>query len=261
MPFDLAHFDLAAQLRCSRELRKVIVPAATVEDAARRACRYFYDELRTAEGERACALVRCYKTHQFSDLPADLQLAARRALPGLAGEKVSARMRCLALLGTVGDEADWSSRFRSKDHRCIPLPSVGIVERAPMIAQLIRELGFDLSAVVQPDPQLVRDTGGRKYGVFHVEEARGSPYIPAQAGFVEKYGLRSVVGFGGTLASGDLFAIILFSRILIDAPTADRFRAIALDVKSALFAYTENQVFDGTGPSTKSDVDANRALH
>jgi hypothetical protein len=254
MPFDLARFDLAAQLRCSRELRKVIVPSATVEDAARRVCRYFYEELKSAEGERACALVRCYKTHQFSELPADLQLAARRALPG---EKPSATMRCLALLGTVGDEPAWNSRFRSKDHRCIPLPSVGIVERAPMIAQLIRELGLDLSAVVQPESQVVRDIGGRKYGVFHVEAARGSPYIPAQAGFVEKYSLRSVVGFGGTFASGDLFAIILFSRVPIDAPTADRFRAIALDVKSGLFSFTREQVFDITRPTTKSDVEAN----
>lgn len=255
MPFDLAQFDLAAQLRCSREVRKEIAASTGMEDAARRTCRYFYQELRAADGEEhACALVRLYKTHPFSELPADLQLAARRVL---GGEKPPPTMRCLTLLGTAGDEPAWNSRFRSKGHRAIPLPSVGMVEQAPMIAQLVREFGLDLAAVVQPAPEVVRDTKGRKYGVFHVAEARGSPYIPAQAEFVEKYGVRSVVGFGGTLATGDLFAVILFSRVPIDAATADRFRAIALDVKSSFFSFGPQQIFDVMRSAPRSDTERN----
>lgn len=253
MPFDLTQFDLAAQLRCSRELRKEIAGSTTLEDAARRTSRYFYQESRGPDGEqRACTLVRCYKTHPFSELPADLQLAARRAL---GGEKPLPGMRCLTLLGTAGDEAAWNSRLRSKGHRAIPLPSVSIVEQAPMIAQLIREFGLDLAAVVQPAPEVVRDTKGRKYGVFHVAEARGSPYIPAQAEFVEKYGVRSVVGFGGTLASGDLFAVILFSRVPVDAAAAERFRAIALDVKGGFFPFGPQQVFDVVRPASKPEIE------
>jgi hypothetical protein len=253
MPFDLARFDLAAQLRCSREVRKEIAAAVTLEDAARRTSRYFYEELRAPDGaQRACPLVRCYKTHSFSELPAELQLAARRAL---GAEKPPPGMRCLTLLGSAGDEPAWNSRFRSKAHRAIPLPSVSIVEQAPMVAQLIREFGLDLAAVVQPAPELVRETKGRKYGVFHVAEARGSPHIPAQAEFVEKYGVRSVVGFGGTLATEDLFAVILFSRVPIAAAAAERFRAIALDVKGGFFAFGPQQVFEVVRPAPKPEIE------
>lgn len=126
-----------------------------------------------------------------------------------------------------------------------------------MIAQLVREFGLDLAAVVQPAPEVVRDTKGRKYGVFYVAEARGSPYIPAQAEFVEKYGVRSVVGFGGTLATGDLFAVILFSRVHIDAAAADRFRAIALDVKGGLFSFGPQQIFDVVRSPPTSDTERN----
>lgn len=55
----------------------------------------------------------------------------------------------------------------------------------------------------------MRDLRGKTYGVFHVAEARESAYVPAQADFVVPYGIRSVVGFGGPLATGDLFAVIL----------------------------------------------------
>ncbi len=75
--------------------------------------------------------------------------------------------------------------------------------------------------------------------MFYVEEARGSPFIPAQAEFVERYQIESVVGFGGVLRSGELYAIILFSRDTIPARCAARFRTIALDVRSSLFAFDE----------------------
>jgi len=112
-----------------------------------------------------------------------------------------------------------------------------------MIAQLIRQFGLDLSDVVQPAPDLVRSLQGKTYGVFHVPEAVGSPYIPAQKDFVLKFGIRSVVGFGGSLPSGDLFAVVLFARVAISSDTADRFRNLALDVKSGFFPYRDTEIF------------------
>ena len=112
-----------------------------------------------------------------------------------------------------------------------------------MIAQLIRQFGLDLADVISPSAEFVREMTGRTYGVFHVEEAAGSPFIPAQREFVERYGIRSVVGFGGALRSSDIFAVVMFSRVRITREAAERFRTIALDVKSALYNFDETQVF------------------
>jgi hypothetical protein len=147
-------------------------------------------------------------------------------------------------MATVGESAAWNSRHLSRGHRAIPLPSPEIVEKAPMIAQLIRELGLEINTVLQPSPEVVKELAGKRHGVFHVADAVGSPYIPAQEDFVAKYGIRSVLGFGGMLFTGDLFAVILFSTAHVPATAADRFKTLALDVKSAFSRFSESNVFN-----------------
>lgn len=229
MSFSLSTFDLAAMLRCGLDLRRETQGAATMEEAARAVVRYFYAScVDPQSGERECALVRFYKTHPYGALDPELQGFAR----GLLGARPpSDDMMCLVLLATAGNEPAWNDRRRSRGHLAIPLPSAQIVAQAPMIAQLIRELGLDLDDVVRPRKDLIRGLEGKTYNVFHVPEALGSPYIPAQDGFVRPYGIRSVVGCGGILLTGDFYSLILFSRVPIPADSADRFRNIALDLK------------------------------
>jgi hypothetical protein len=163
-------------------------------------------------------------------------------------------MKCLTLMATVGQSAAWNSRFLSQGHRAIPLPSPEIVEKAPMISQLIKELGLELSAVLQPSPDVVKELAGKRHGVFHVENALGSPYIPAQQEFVVRYGIASVVGIGGMLPTGDFFAVILFSTVYVPASVADRFRTLALDVKAAFAKFPETGVFEKVRPSTLAAI-------
>jgi hypothetical protein len=159
-------------------------------------------------------------------------------------------MKCLTLMATAGESASWNSRHLSRGHRAIPLPSPEIVEKAPMIAQLIKELGVELKTVLQPSPELVKELAGKRHGIFHVENALGSPYIPAQEDFVVRYGIKSVLGFGGMLFTGDLFAVILFATVRVPATAADRFKTIALDVKAAFSKFNEDTVFNKSVLST-----------
>ncbi|MDQ3950518.1 MAG: hypothetical protein M3282_09230 [Gemmatimonadota bacterium] len=228
-------------LRCSTELRRATKDAPTMEEAAQRVCRAFYDELVAPDGSKACALVRCYRTHPYGQLEPELQSFAKAALQG---QTAGPTMRCLTLLGSAGDEPAWNSRRTSVGHQAIPLASAEMIAKAPMIAQLIRQFGLEVADVVQPTTDLVRSLQGKTYGVFHVPEAVGSPYIPAQKDFVLRFGIRSVVGFGGSLPSGDLFAVILFTRVPVSSETADRFRNLALDVKSGFFPYRDTDIFN-----------------
>ena len=152
-------------------------------------------------------------------------------------------MRCLTLLATRGQESDWNDRRKSRGHAAIPLPSEKIVENAPMISQLIAQLGVDVSAIPRPEPDVIVDLAQKSYNVFHVAEARGSSYIPAQDEFVVPYGIHSVLGFGGVLPSGNLFATIMFTKTAVPRETADLFANIALAVKLAILPFDGGATF------------------
>jgi len=242
MAFSLHDFGLHEMLRCGLDLRRALQGAATLEEGARRVTRFFYDSAVAAEGgARECVLVRLYKTHAFGALEPGLREFARARM---GGREPWSDMRCLVLLASAGDEPAWNSRRLSRGHQAIPLPSVQIVEQAPMIAELVREMGLDLEDVVAPRPHLVRGSEDRAYNVFHVPEAEGSPFIPAQADFVRPFGIRSVVGFGGLMLSGELYAVVLFARVPVPAESADRFRNIALDLRIAVSAFADGDTFD-----------------
>ena len=247
MTYDLTKFDLGDMLKASLRLREIASGAPTLEVSAQRTCRFLYDELVGPDGQRACALVRCYKTHAYNSLEPELQGFARDVLDG---EQPRPAMKVLTLMATIGQSAAWNSRHLSRGHRAIPLASPEMVEKAPMISQLIKEFGLELTTVLQPSPDIVQELAGKRHGVFHVENALGSPYIPAQQEFVVRFGIRSVLGFGGMLATGDLFAVILFSTVHVPAKAADRFRTLALDVKGAFSRFTDATVFSQMRPAT-----------
>jgi hypothetical protein len=242
-PLDVTDFTLGAMLRTGLALRRVVRDCRTLESAAGAIVRYFYDHCLDLEsGARTCALARFYATQRWDALEPELQRHAAAAVD--MASPPPADMRCLALLGTAGDEPAWNSRHLSRAHRVIPLPSAEIVRSAPMIARLIEDLGMDLESVIAGATTKPTATESRNYGVFHVEEALGSPAIPAQEEFVIPYAIRSVVGFGGVLRSGEMFAVVLFSRAHIPPSSASRFRTIALDIRSALFTLDGSSVWE-----------------
>jgi hypothetical protein len=112
-----------------------------------------------------------------------------------------------------------------------------------MFSQLLTQFGVDLHAFLKPGSNLLVDQAEHRYNVFHVEEAADSPYIPHQRGFVLPYHIRSVVGFGSLLPSGEIFAVILFSKISIPREVADRFQTLALCSKIALLPFERDVVF------------------
>lgn len=242
MQFDLTQFSLTDMLRCGSILRREVRDGESMEESAARLCRTLYDMARHAQtDERQCVLVRLYKTHPYGQLQPDLQEFARSTLA--AGEAVDARTKCLTLLGSAGDRPEWNDRRTSRGHRSIALTGQRIASRAPMIGAMIAGFGLDVAQVVKPGSDTVSAIAGRSYGIFFVQDARGSPTIPAQAEFVMPNGVRSVIGFGGALRTGDMFAVIMFTRVSVPREAADRFRNVALDVKSALFRLDPRRVF------------------
>jgi hypothetical protein len=239
--FDLADFTLSDMTKCGIELRKLGAGASSMEEVAQRIVRYLHEKLRASGSDAtACALVRFFVTAPYSELDADLQAFAR----GMLGDAPdSPALKCLTLLATAGEIPAWNSRHESAGHKALPLRSAESVARSPMIAQLIRQFGIEVRSLLAPDPDFVVDAEQHTFNVFHVAEATGSPYIPAQQEFVIPHGIRSVLGFGGLLPSGELFAIILFAREPIPRQTADLFKTLALNAKVAILPFVGRRLF------------------
>jgi len=232
MPYELARFGVTDMMSCRGRLRGLFDedPGST-SAAAQRVVDFFYNELVDEHGVPACALVRFFKTERFGALDAGQQ---EFALTTAGSASLDNDVRCLTLLATTGDEPAWRSPEQSRGHRAIPLTSIDMVEQAPMIAQLIKQLGLSVAKVVRPEAGLILDTEGRKQNVFYVSEALGSPHIVAQEEFVRPYGIASVIGLGGLITTGDMFALILFSKVPISREVADLFGVLGLNLKIAI---------------------------
>lgn len=239
--YELTRMTLGDMTMCGAAMRQLRTGASSMEEASNRLVRHLYENF-TAAGKRSTVLVRAYKTHDVGSMPAELAAFARAAA---GGRDLPPKTKCLTLLATAGDEAGWNDRRASRAHQAIPLTSAEAVDKLPMVAQLVGQLGLDVGAVLEPDPALILDLQQKTFNVFYVPVAEGSPHIPAQSDFVKKYGVQSVIGFGTVLPNGDLFAIIVFARVPIGRETAELFKPLALAAKLAVLPFSEGPIFDG----------------
>lgn len=240
--YDLAKFGDNEMYECALTLRNLDKGAKNLEDVANRLVRHLYENLTDQNGQSACALVRLFMTCPFMELNEDLRAAARNLVDG---RSIMSNTKCLTLMATAGDEPQWNSRKGSVGHQAIPLLDEDFVKRAPMISQLIHQFGLDISTVLEPDPDILMDLEQTTFNVFYVPEAPGSAHIPAQKDFVVPYKIQSVLGFGGMLPSGNLFAIILFAKTRISPEVADLFKWISAYARIAVAALDKRAVFTG----------------
>lgn len=236
---DLCGFSLDDVAECAARVRRLGQGASSMEEAAGRIVTYLYDDLADhRSGQRACALVRFYKTHPYGMLD-----AGRRhfASPRSTGEVTSPDARYLALLATTGDEPAWQSVAGSRNHQAIPLESAENAARVPMVLRLIDQLGIDFTASPQASSSVTVAVDSRS----NDDDGAGLPsadvLIPDP--FLDRHGIRSILGFGGQLPAGDLFAVVLFTRVSIEARARDLFKTLALAVKVSVTAFARGPVF------------------
>lgn len=234
--------SLADLTKASQAIRTLGVAASSREEVAQRIASFLYDAFRDENSGRPhCALVRCFHTQNFGDLPPSLRAAALRAS---ARETLGDRVRCLTLIGTAGECPDWRSRRTSTGHKAIPLESEHAVAQMPMIYQLLVQLGVTTQALLETGRRLMLDLERRTFNVFFVPEARGSRFIPAQTEFVEPFGVRSVVGYGSVLPDGEMIAVVLFWKRHLRADSVGMFRTLALSTKVAILADIRRPLFE-----------------
>src|SRR4051794_553135 len=234
---DLTQFSVADMLEVGAELRRCCTEAVSLETVAQRIVDFLYDDWRDRDGARASALVRFFITRPFDSIPAGYQKFAR-SISG--NDQPSGNTRCLNVLAGAGVEPQWNfptssaaSPDSTREER-IGLPM-------PMAARLMRQFGLDVTSETEHRAQFVFDDKQRAT-VFHLPEVRGSDHLPAD--FVERYDIRSVLGFGGIAGSGDVFAVLMFTTVPVSRETAELFEPVALSVRTAMNSF-HGPVFGG----------------
>ncbi|MDG2222684.1 MAG: response regulator [Rubripirellula sp.] len=227
----LSHFCLQDMITCGSDIRGMGWTSDSVNELKQNIVEYLYQRLQDADGNPALSLVRIFQTERFDELEPELQAVAQTAVPN---QPMQPHTRCLILRGTKGIKPEWNNPNQSRDHRVIPLPNVEAVNQLPMIQRMMQELGIEVGKLLDSnDEPLTRESPS---SVFYISEAEGRDYLPAQDEFVIPNEIRSVVGFGELMPTGDMFAVLCFSRVPISHRTAVLFSHLSISVKLALLA-------------------------
>ncbi len=247
--FDISKFRLQDMTACSAALRQLGAGASSIDMAADRITRYLYTTLTTGPDEDpACVLVRLFKTHPYGRLSPELQALVDARL----GDKpANPDMKCLTLLASTGAVEGWNNPAQSSRFRAIPLSGPDALATLPMFSQLFAQFHIDLPFLEQADSSVLIDPYATTFNTFHVPQALGSPYVPGQTEFVVPFGVQSVVGYGGLLPTGDMFAVILFANVPVSRDTADLFKTFALSTTLTLAPFDHAQLIVPAPPQTQ----------
>jgi two-component system NtrC family sensor kinase len=215
-----------------------LAPSLTGARSLEEVARLFTDALYERFAS-SVVLARVFGTVEFRQLTADDRTFVEHFASSVeGGAELTDATEVLALLASRGVEEAWNDRRRSRDHLAIPLLSERLVAEIPMISRLLHEIGFT-PAWRGTDSGFVTKTFANVNGIFYVGDARTAVddrkrnIIPA-SDFIERYGIRTVFGFGGSYLGRHMFiSAIVFCRDEIARSQAMRFIPLIGSLKAA----------------------------
>lgn len=250
--YDMTRFTPQDMAKCSLVLRQLGRNTASMEACSQKIVKFIYQHFCSSEtGENSCVLVRLFKTHPYGELEDSLQQSVRRLMNH---NSPASDMKCWTLLAAAGAEPQWNSRHTAAQNTAIGLVSAELVAQMPTISEIIRQFGLDIPTVIGTQRERFLQLESAVLNIFHVSEAKGSLLIPEQKSLIIPYQVKSVLGFGGLLPSGSLFAVEILLKVKISQNTAEMFKHLALSVKTALLLGDEKVVFDSSNTAAKSAI-------
>lgn len=239
--YDLNQFTSKDLAKCSLVLRQFGRDAGSMTEASRKIAKYIYEHFCDAEtGAKSCALVRVFKTHPYRELKESLP---KCFFPLVNSTSPEAEIKCWRLLAAAGTQPQWNS-WNTVENTEIALMSEDFVAQIPMISELSRQLGLDIPTLLGIKRQMLQELEAKIFDVFYLSDAEYSPFVSEKNSLIIPYQVKSVLGFGGFLPSGNFFFVLMFLKIKIPSTTATQFKDLALGIKTALLPFDGGVVFE-----------------
>ena len=221
-------------------------------------CQYIltslFETFVDTQGEKEIALCRFFKSCKRNELPKDIDEYLEKAFPNSYTDKY------LALCGTYGTLREWCDRKKSKNYKAFPINNK-VVDSLPMMSALFDQIGIRLGELKEIDNKLLLDTDNHDFDVFWVENAKNSQYIPKQESFIIPHKIKSVVGFGGKFSNGNVYAVIIFSKVHISREIAALFKSLAPAIKYLLIeTELKGSLFETIGDKSKTIPNETKVL-
>jgi hypothetical protein len=202
---------------------------ASFESAAQNLVEELFHTFTQSNGDPMFALVRLYRLCKYEELNADVQALVDPA-----------RQRWMVLMGTYGVEAAWCDRRQSQGHKALNLGA----DQSPMVSAAVYQLGMDVGVKLPPPPHnLAIPEVSLMTRYFHIEQAAGSQYVPAQTPFVVPYDIESVVGIGSNFMSSAAYLLLGFSRVHLPKDDANKFAQLAPFVSTLMALYDKGMIW------------------
>jgi hypothetical protein len=226
-------------------MRQGIERLGSFEEAAQQFTSALYEQFN-----ESVVLVRLFATIPHGELPPQNKsfvekLAESKGVGALLHDETPV----LSLLGTTGEQSVWNDRRNSQGHVGIPLVSAAFIDAIPMMSRLLKQLGLGLDWIDRADTEVVKHTVGSMSGIFFVPDAKsevdqkGRKIIAAQD-FVDKYHVKTVLGFGGGYMGTSTFSVtIIFLRETLTDAQARQFSAGMSFFKASTVDLIKKKIF------------------
>lgn len=223
----LAEFSIDDLEIFSEALRTIGDGAHGIEGAAARVTAYLDERLAGLDGDRACVNLSLHMTHPFAGLPPERQAQAASLDPS-----VTASTACLTPLSIAGhvDEAEPGGV-------ALPLTDPMFSTR-PILLTSLQAMGLNRELATERTEVVLSGVHRKELEAFLVPDLRVSDLLgPDERERVQALGIRSLLGIGGGLPTGDLFVLFLFARDVVTDRSAYLLRALAPAIKATLIPH------------------------
>ena len=236
MTVSLARLSLADAAELGARLRAAGEGATSMEEVAVSLVRLINEATVSEAGEASCVLVRCFTTIGRSRLP--IRLVRLLQLD----DDDDPDGRYLVLLATEGVEPDWCDRRRSRHHQSSPSRAAQCRRPFPWSHGCFANSALHChrrSVTAPPSSNLPTMPSACSMS------RRRLVVLTFRTGtFIAEYRVASVVGVGGRLPTGDVFAVLCFSREPISRQIAEPLQPLAMSIKLAFLPVFERVFAD-----------------